>query len=1250
MLKNGERLPTLFESCDGNHTPSMTDTSSIFRSLTWTIGPILVVATLIIVAAFTGRGPLSTETITFPIEVYPPDGTSEHVESITLTIDDASSVDSLYVQAHQISYVITGWEEGIGDGNFDVEGAASMRVNGGEWLDIRSENVDCAYPERVYECVGGVYPTIRFTVDADEWTLYDGTNDIEFRFHGTEGQRSGYRVLGLGAMTPGDPSIQNFDPFEDGAHDHGALEYVDYSSWSPPDGYDNSSDISAGEALWSEREILKELDGQDIKASCADCHATDGRDLKYFNYSNRTIEARSRGHGLSEEEGKQIAAYIRSVDLEKEDGTPYEAPGTPYNPPYQPGPDGFGPDGDQGPDEADPVYWAAGAGLDWVLDRQREEPDTERDMLAHLFPKNGDPAQGVDRTPAGDLNWRHASTDSVLTMRNQPLDIQFPDWNNWLPKVHPLEHYEDEYHAENVDDVYEQFDEATKTQNASTIWGDGITELGDATRDAFRRKGTVDGETDNMSAIIQWSGDAWKAVRMWESYHRNYVEDKADDNYCDHEVRPYCEPLGWVTRSRLPFDLAGHIVGISGQRSSPWVYQNEKAEHVFSHIWYQLAMTLNPTTEPRATGQSPIDWSYQRAHIRHTDREYGIPHDLRTVQTEIKFWQSASLSDNPGGDRRDWNAFVADIRPLQRARLDEDVRTAMMRAWHDRMKRYEPDEHWRDHDRGAWETEDNPPGFDQPDGLWEQGNRLYQWLIESSDAGLLAEGIVDSIATEFGEPMWPTTGEETDGPRWDEIVNIDPPDVGVLRPEDEATYTSPANLEITLDVSDDDNIDRYDFFLDGQRIDSREAGPPRYPWTNVPEGTYELVGKAITEDGTIGQSEALTVTVEDDEAAGEPGTQELILQEGWNLVSSRYAPDDFSLDDVLQEAMGDIVIVKDELGNAFFPDQNIDDIGLWNPFESYMIYSLSEQTIAVDGTSLRAEHTPISVREGWNQIPYLGAASMSVDDALESVLDEVVVVKDYAGNAYIPEYGIDDIGSFKPGQGYKLFATDETELTYPESDDEKQLAAARSDVTASSSRGVASSHTLIIEGDVIDEGELVTVWSEDGEKIDETAVEDGVARFTLPGQEGVDSNSGTIQDGTTLLIRTGDGTSTPLAVTNQRNLLSGESSQTSELTFESDAVTAATVSERPEEFDLKQSYPNPARSETTIEFSLTEESDVTLELYNALGQRVAILANGDRPPGVHEVSVDVAQFSSGTYFYRLRTDDNIASEQMVIVR
>ena len=73
----------------------------------------------------------------------------------------------------------------------------------------------------------------------------------------------------------------------------------------------------------------------------------------------------------------------------------------------------------------------------------------------------------------------------------------------------------------------------------------------------------------------------------------------------------------------------------------------------------------------------------------------------------------------------------------------------------------------------------------------------------------------------------------------------------------------------------------------------------------------------------------------------------------------------------------------------------------------------------------------------------------------------------------------------------------------------------------------------------------------------------------------------------------------------------------------------------PAEFVLEQNYPNPFNPSTTIKFNLTENSYVTLNIFNVLGEEIAILINNDLSEGRYEVNFDALYFNSGVYFYRL---------------
>ena len=84
-------------------------------------------------------------------------------------------------------------------------------------------------------------------------------------------------------------------------------------------------------------------------------------------------------------------------------------------------------------------------------------------------------------------------------------------------------------------------------------------------------------------------------------------------------------------------------------------------------------------------------------------------------------------------------------------------------------------------------------------------------------------------------------------------------------------------------------------------------------------------------------------------------------------------------------------------------------------------------------------------------------------------------------------------------------------------------------------------------------------------------------------------------------------------------------------------IINVTVDNIPTKFTLDQNYPNPFNPTTTINFALPVQSNVTLTIYNSLGQKVATLVNGVYSAGNHSVNFNASRLSSGVYIYRLQT-------------
>jgi hypothetical protein len=88
----------------------------------------------------------------------------------------------------------------------------------------------------------------------------------------------------------------------------------------------------------------------------------------------------------------------------------------------------------------------------------------------------------------------------------------------------------------------------------------------------------------------------------------------------------------------------------------------------------------------------------------------------------------------------------------------------------------------------------------------------------------------------------------------------------------------------------------------------------------------------------------------------------------------------------------------------------------------------------------------------------------------------------------------------------------------------------------------------------------------------------------------------------------------------------------------------------PNSYNLAQNYPNPFNPTTTIKYSIPESGNVSLKVYDILGNEVASLVNEEKVQGVYSVTFDASRLSSGVYFYKIRAGNYFETKKMLLIK
>jgi Secretion system C-terminal sorting domain len=570
------------------------------------------------------NSPFDSSKIILPIEVIGAEGTIVN-RSFTIDQQTLDATKSIWFMINNLSY----------------ENKASIKINGGGWLSLNHLTVQMQRQEKLRGgMTHGGFNTVRLTIP--KTGLIPGANTIEFRFNKSDGISVGYRVVRMNLLdNNGVQLLPNTMFKEDNPND-----------WLPP--YPDQTSINKGKDLWNNAILWNHYlpTGQKgnwygqtlpstriIKAKCGSCHTKDGRDLEMFSYSNYSIVERAKFHKLTEEEGKQIASYIRSLSATKPNVGRY---GRPWNPPYQPGPS----------IKNKPINeWAAGAGIDAVL-------ADDKDMAPYLFPN------GITKeTVKAAFNSDKMDDRTIL-----PLAVQFPDWKHWLPMIHPIDAYTKNNYIEDPNRIRKPLkaidnlrtymeaqppasrDKSQLLNEIRNLWVPFRNFLAEGSTDPGHWR-TEDG-TANMNLAVdvprEFAATSLARLLAVKNFELN-VEFELQDK-SNWFVAPADQPSErqWPNNVYSVFEVPAHFQACVDNNCQQFKGQATATGQYETTAWYNLQSVLNGGNG-FVGGTTPTDFNYNAPFIVYASISSGIPEPLRYYSSLNQMYQIRSWSGSAAG-------------------------------------------------------------------------------------------------------------------------------------------------------------------------------------------------------------------------------------------------------------------------------------------------------------------------------------------------------------------------------------------------------------------------------------------------------------------------------------------------------------------------------------------------------------------------------------------------------------------------
>jgi hypothetical protein len=381
-------------------------------------------------------------------------------------------------------------------------------------------------------------------------------------------------------------------------------------------------------------------------------------------------------------------------------------------------------------------------------------------------------------------------------------------------------------------------------------------------------------------------------------------------------------------------------------------------------------------------------------------------------------------------------------------------------------------------------------------------------------------------------------------------------------------------------------------------------------------------------------------------------TQMIELGTGWNIWSTYVAPENANMSAMFAAIEGELVICKDENGSVYWPAFGLNNIGDVSDASGYQAKVSSDVMLEVTGQLLDPSMS-FNIEEGWGIIGYVKTDPSDAADMMSPVVEELIIMKDENGSVYWPAFDLNNIGNMQAGEGYQIKMDADAMFSYSSGSGRLGYAEAIRTVHYESAQNTGSNMTIGLPTTAWEVmpaiGDEIAAYDESGRLIGSTSFNGDNIALTVWGDDlTTDAKEGlaTGEKVTFKLWNSDINTESTLVVTKWD---AGSDTYTIDgISIASNIIVSGSTSA--DAYKLYQNVPNPFNGTTTIKFYVPESAEVTVSVYNMLGEYVAEVTNDIFNAGKHEVVFNSNNLGQGTYFVRMTTNGFTATKNMNIVK